>query len=209
MPKNRVEAISDGIFAVALTLLIVDMATKVPDLADEAWWSAFWPRLLTFVCSFFAAGIYWVAHHNELNMLVEVGGLHADGSKTRMREFLYANLLFLMFIVMLPFSAAVLGENWNVDSRLPCLVYVANLMAASLALQLVWTYVRAGDAGKLDEKHRAEFQKVTARNWIPVSLALAAAAAEILWPHIGKFVAVAVLPAYMLWTVVYARTAKS
>lgn len=216
VPKNRLEAISDGVFAVALTLLVLNIAgsTDVPDLNGN-WWPEFWPKFLTFLYSFWVVGVYWIAHHNELNMLQELGGRH-----TRMREFLYINLLFLLSIVILPFSAALIGRNWSVPIRLneradmglvgwlfgcaaalgpvdskfwyiriPFLVYGVNLVLAGVALQFVWYYISKEIAGDFDNDHRREIRQTTSKNWIiPFSTVLVAL--------LGFF-----------WRVVYAQTA--
>jgi uncharacterized membrane protein len=138
IPKHRLETFIDGVFAVALTVLVVVLAEpkEIPNVVKGwEWWTELWPRLLVFVYSFAVVGIYWIANHNELNMLVELGGppvrtdeqrrridarneervrtrKKARDDATRMRPFLHVNLLFLLFIVFIPFSAAVLGNNF-------------------------------------------------------------------------------------------------
>jgi hypothetical protein len=103
--KTRMEALSDGVFAVALTLLVVDIVTTgLPKLGDIGWWHHFWPKALSFVYSFFIVGMYWVIHHNEWNAL-----------KGTTRELMWLNGIFLLFIVFIPFSAALLGSNWQLD----------------------------------------------------------------------------------------------
>src|SRR5438105_3988368 len=119
IPKERLETFIDGIFAVALTLLIVNVVEGIPNVkeswqetqASAAEWSKLWHKISVFVYTFWVVGIFWITNHNELNMLVELGGIKEDGKRTKMREFLHVNLLFLLSVVFVPFSAAFLGNN--------------------------------------------------------------------------------------------------
>jgi hypothetical protein len=101
--KTRVEAFSDGVFAVALTLLIVDLSTTgLPhDFSDQKW-DEFLPKLLAWLYGTATVGMYWVAHHNEMD--------HVD---TVDRAMLWINLLFLCLIALFPFSSVMLGVYWN------------------------------------------------------------------------------------------------
>ena len=125
---ERLAAISDGIFAVALTLLIVDV--KPPDVSVSHLTGALIataPRLGIFALSFAIVAYYWVVHHLTY-AYVRV----AD------RGLLWANLLFLFTIVVLPFSAAVLGRYPLAAPSL--IVYGSNLACCSITLGLSWWY---------------------------------------------------------------------
>src|SRR5215470_5668536 len=95
LTKSRIEALSDGIFAVAMTLLVLDIkppavmqATALPrELL------ALWPRCLSYVVSFLMLGIYWVGQHNQFHLI-----RWAD------RTLLWINVVFLMAISFVPFS---------------------------------------------------------------------------------------------------------
>jgi uncharacterized membrane protein len=111
--KTRMETFSNGVFAVALTLLIIDISTiglpildpaKRPPLPHEP---DFWPKALSFVYSFVVVAVYWVVHHNEM-----------DAIKGTTREFNWLNLISLLFIVAIPFSAALLGNNWSIPEAI-------------------------------------------------------------------------------------------
>lgn len=144
--KTRMEAFSDGVFAVAITLLVVDIAAHIPELSPRIpeprdWWPDFWPKVLSFVYSFFVVGIYWIVHHNETDLI-----------KGTTRELNWLNLFFLLFIVLIPFSAALLGNNWRlyetIDAdrflyvRIPIFTYSANLILAGISLQVLWRYAK-------------------------------------------------------------------
>ncbi|MHB8604768.1 MAG: TMEM175 family protein [Thermoplasmatota archaeon] len=100
----RLETLADGVFAIAMTLLVFDL--KVPDASaihnggDLA--AALWSirsNLVTFVMSFIVMGIYWVGHHNMFSNFRRVD-----------RPFLWLNIGFLFLIALLPFTTAVLGQ---------------------------------------------------------------------------------------------------
>jgi uncharacterized membrane protein len=132
-PTDRTAAISDGVFAVALTLLILDV--KPPDkgtghLAHALIGVA--PRLGIFALSFAIVAYYWVVHHLIFASMrgVSVG-------------LLWANLAFLFTIVVLPFSTAVLGADALAAPALT--LYGINLAACTLTLTGAWYVAERGD----------------------------------------------------------------
>ena len=128
--KSRIEAFSDGVFAVAITLLALEI--KVPEAAAgrslTEQLGALWPQFASYILTFFIVGVYWVAHH-----------LMLAAAKRIDKTLLWLNLLFLMCIVLIPFSAQLLGQH----SRVPVAVmaYGANLVVSSLALILIWNRI--------------------------------------------------------------------
>ncbi len=124
--KARIEALADGVFAIAMTLLILDI--KVPVLApgeggDDLFRKllALWPKLVAFVVSFLIIGVYWVGHHAQLHFV-----------RRSDRTFLWMNLFFLLVISAMPFSTALLGEHHH--QPLALAVYCGNLILAGLVL---------------------------------------------------------------------------
>src|SRR5215472_5921030 len=99
MSKTRVEAFSDGVFAIAITLLVLTVAQPrtYRNLAHEL--GAQWPSLAAYVVSFAVIGIMWINHHSVFMHLE-----HVD------RGLLYINLLLLMTIAFLPYPTGVLGQ---------------------------------------------------------------------------------------------------
>ena len=141
--RNRIEALTDGVFAVAMTLLVLDI--KVPELQQALASTqlphellALWPKLLSYSISFVILGVYWVGHHLQLAFI-----------RTADRLLLWINMLFLLFVVLVPFSTALLSEYTN--QRVAIAVYGANLIAIGLVLALHWWYAtnqrRHVDAG--------------------------------------------------------------
>jgi uncharacterized membrane protein len=137
--KGRIEALADGVFAIALTLLILDI--KVPVLGPGEGGAALarkladlWPKFAAFVVSFLILGVCWVGHHAQLHYV-----RRAD------RAFLWMNLLFLLAISAMPFSAALLGEHY--EYPVAVVVYCGNLIAAGLVLYAQLRY--AAGPGRL------------------------------------------------------------
>jgi uncharacterized membrane protein len=136
MPPNRLEAFSDGVFAVAITLLALDLTIDGPGpghapLADQL--RRQWPSFAAYAVSFFVIGITWVNHHDLLKSFARVD-----------RALLFLNLLLLLFIVAIPFAtstmAAYLREG-GTDAHLAAALYAAVLegMGLSFAAIFAWS----------------------------------------------------------------------
>jgi len=180
---GRLTAISDGIFAVALTLLILDV--KPPDVAASRLGGALLataPRLGIFALSFAVVAYYWVVHHLMFVYL-----------RTADRGLLWGNLLFLFTIVVLPFSAAVLGRY---PLAAPALVlYGLNLACCSAALWLSWWH--AARQGFLATLHPAQGRYIVLRFALSSTLAIlgVALAAAVPLASLALFLAVPALHA--------------
>lgn len=131
MTKNRLEAFSDGVFAVAITLLVLEL--NVP-AGDHLWHQlkGEWPSFAAFFVSFWVIGIIWVNHHGVLDHL-----------KRANRAVLYLNLLVLMTVVFIPFSTALLAEHLKsgADESVAAAVYSGAFLAMGVAFGSLWTYI--------------------------------------------------------------------
>lgn len=132
--KNRIEALSDGIFAIAMTLLVLEL--HVPELARNAAnvvvlpaLAHMWPKLATYAVSFVSLGVFWVGHHNMYHAI-----RRAD------RTLLWLNIVFFMFVSLLPFSASVL--NAFPQTQIAPLIFGGNLVVIGWLLFLQWTYAQ-------------------------------------------------------------------
>ncbi|HEX3824234.1 MAG TPA: TMEM175 family protein [Mycobacteriales bacterium] len=118
MPTSRMEAFSDGVIAILITVMVLELHD--PHGTD---WSALrktTPTLLTYVLSFIYLGIYWNNHHHLLMATDKVDGL-----------VLWANLHLLFWLSLVPFTTSWLGENHF--ATIPVAVYGINLLAAAFA----------------------------------------------------------------------------
>lgn len=130
--KNRIEALSDGIFAVAMTLLILDFQIpKLPHNAPNVMVApalfALWPKFVTYVVSFGSLGVFWVGHHNMYHSI-----RRAD------RVLLWLNILLFLFVACLPFSTSVL--NAFPQTQIAPLFFGANLTIIGWVLFVQWAY---------------------------------------------------------------------
>ena len=119
---SRIVAFSDGVFAIAITLLVLPLGIRGGHLSDSELWSALWDlheSLFAFAISFAVIGRYWVVHHRffEVVRAFDAG-------------LLGFNLLYLGCIVLIPFSSEVLGEHGGHTPAL--VVYSGNLLAVVL-----------------------------------------------------------------------------
>ena len=131
-PNSRLEAFCDGVFAIALTLLIIDI--KIPSTTEINNTSDFWhalqlivPSIFAFVLSFIVILITWVNHHNSLKLVHKSSAL-----------FIYANGCLLLAVVFVPFPTSLVGEYISTDHAAPAVI----LYDAVLALQaLGWILI--------------------------------------------------------------------
>jgi uncharacterized membrane protein len=118
MEKNRIEAFSDGVIAIIITIMVLEL--KVPHGAEFAALAPLLPIFLSYVLSFVYVGIYWNNHHHMFQLASTVNG-----------AVLWANLHLLFWLSMLPFSTGWMGENHF--ERWPTVLYGVNLLGAALA----------------------------------------------------------------------------
>ncbi len=118
MGKSRLEAFSDGVIAIIITIMVLEL--KVPHGEDWATLSGLWPVFLSYVLSFVYLGIYWNNHHHLLHTVKRVSG-----------SILWANLHLLFWLSLVPFTTGWMGENHF--GQPPVFLYVLNLLLAALA----------------------------------------------------------------------------
>ncbi len=135
--KHRLDALTDGLFAIVMTLLVLEL--KVPDLPKRAANSEIGkalannlPVFFSFLITFMFAALFWYLHHALLNFLRKVPG-----------RLVVLNLAFLFFVCLLPFSVGVLGHF--LKNSLAQSIYFANQFAISLLLLIMWLAARRGD----------------------------------------------------------------
>ena len=122
MGKGRLEAFSDGVLAVAITIMVLEL--KVPHDASVAALLALWPVFLSYVLSFIYIGIYWNNHHHMLHATQHVSG-----------GVLWANLHLLFWLSLIPFATGWMGENHF--AALPTAVYGGVLLMSAIAYWLL------------------------------------------------------------------------
>jgi len=118
MNKTRLEAFSDGVIAIIITIMVLEM--KVPHGAEFADLAKLLPVFLSYVLSFVNVGIYWNNHHHLLHTVKHVSG-----------GILWANLHLLFWLSLMPFATGWMGENHF--AALPVAVYAFDLMMCAVA----------------------------------------------------------------------------
>jgi uncharacterized membrane protein len=130
MKKNRLEAFSDGVLAIIITIMVLEM--KVPHGENLAALGPLLPVFLSYILSFVYVGIYWNNHHHLLHAVQ-----HVDG------RVLWANLHLLFWLSLFPFVSGWMGENHF--SPLPSALYGVVLLMASAAYWLLTRAIISAD----------------------------------------------------------------
>jgi uncharacterized membrane protein len=131
---NRIEAFSDGVFAIAITLLVLEL--HVPDAPEGELWHALrqeWPQFGAYLTSFAILGIMWVNHHSMFRQI-----RRAD------RGLMFLNLLLLLWTALLPFPTNLFAEklkDHTIDAHVAAAVYSTNLTLAAIAFSAIWWHV--------------------------------------------------------------------
>ena len=126
MTKGRLEAFSDGVMAVIITIMVLEL--KVPHGADLAALQPLMPEFLTYLLSFVFIGIYWNNHHHMLHVTERVTG-----------GVLWANLHFLFWLSLTPFVTGWMGENHF--EALPTALYGVVLLCTGIAYYTLQTTI--------------------------------------------------------------------
>jgi uncharacterized membrane protein len=131
--KSRLESLSDGIFAFAMTLMVISLAVpqipyqEAPELLPGII-AGMHAQFLIFIIAFFVISTYWLSHHQILRNVQFVND-----------RLIWINIVFLFFIVLIPFTTATSGDYPNVLEAV--ILFHVNLLVASLVLTLLWWYI--------------------------------------------------------------------
>jgi uncharacterized membrane protein len=122
IPKNRLEAFSDGVLAIIITIMVLEL--KVPHGSDLSALLPLWPKFLSYVLSFVFIGIYWNNHHHMIAASKGVNGAS-----------MWANLHLLFWLSLVPFATGFMGENHF--APLPTAVYGFVLFMSGVAYNIL------------------------------------------------------------------------
>jgi uncharacterized membrane protein len=144
LDKGRIEALTDGIFATVMTVLVLSLS--IPSITTNLVLITYIPKLgpvvLSYVMSFLILAVFWVRHHNMFNFIKYVD-----------TPFLWLNIIFLLTVGFIPFSTELIGRFS--ESEISAIIYGANLIATGFCTQGIWLYAtRRGLLAfdKIDEK---------------------------------------------------------
>lgn len=144
VPADRLRALADGVFAIAMTLLVLELT--VPAVAGEAGGvgkalAEMWPEFLMYALSFLVLGVYWLMHH----MIYELV-LRYDGT------LVWLNVLYLLFAALMPFCTALIGEHGA--TTVTTLLYAADMLVLFVIGWTTWIYSTSrlrSEGGDIDE----------------------------------------------------------
>jgi len=142
--RDRLLALSDGVFAIAITLLALEL---VPHITKEMTGSDLvnalldsWPELVAYLLSFLVIGSFWDNHRRYFEFIHR-----ADTRVVR------TNLLVLLWVTMIPASAALLGSHWF--EPLVITIYAVNLLLVNVSFWVLWRYVSSADHVEREKLH--------------------------------------------------------
>jgi len=132
MATSRLEAFSDGVFAIAATLLILNVQESGSPLGSAL--LRIWPSYAAYAVSFLTIGIIWINHHTVMAQIGKVD-----------RLFLLLNIIFLMFIAFIPFPTRLLAMHINAEGAEAAAVsYGVVLTLTAIMFNAVWRYAATG-----------------------------------------------------------------
>jgi uncharacterized membrane protein len=145
MGKGRLEAFSDGVIAIIITIMVLELKTP-----EHATWAALcerWPTALSYLISFFFVGVYWGNHHHLVHTLVRVDG-----------KIIWLNLHLLFWMSLLPFMTRWLGETY--PAAVPAIAYGGIMLLTGIAYAMLQRAIAAQqtDAARR-EAHRHQWRK--------------------------------------------------
>jgi uncharacterized membrane protein len=176
------EAFSDGVFAIAITLLVLDLA--VPETGSGVGHALLdqWPLYTAYLVSFASVGAVWIAHSTITNHLERVDSV-----------LLRLNLLLLFFVSVLPFPTKMLAEFMGDfgPERIAVTIYGLNLLAMSAMTSVVWRH--AVSEGMLSSEHpEEEIKEVTKKLTPGLGFYAVAIATGLLAPRVAVFLYLAI-----------------
>jgi uncharacterized membrane protein len=131
---TRLAAFSDGIFAIAATLLVLEISVSASSRSLGHELLRIWPSYLAYVTSFITIGIIWINHHHNLRAIDRID-----------RTFLFINLLLLLDVAFIPFPTKLVADYLNRSGERPAVIaYSATLLVMAVLYTIWWRYARTG-----------------------------------------------------------------
>lgn len=135
MTKSRLEAFSDGVIAIIITIMVLEL--KIPHGSSWTDLEKLWPVFLSYAVSFVMLGIYWGNHHHLIHTIKEVRG-----------GILWANLHLLFWLSLIPFATGWMGENHFSRNTVAAYALLANL--CGVAYYILLLVIKACNSGNAD-----------------------------------------------------------
>ena len=139
MTTGRLETFADGVFAIAITLLVLGIGLPDPNAGLWKALLAEWPALVAYVVSFLTIGVIWINHHQLFTVI----------GRSNM-TFAFINVVFLMLVAFIPYSTEILAQRIasGVDATGATVLYGAVMAAIASMFNVIWAYA-SGGGGRL------------------------------------------------------------
>jgi uncharacterized membrane protein len=194
--NSRLEALCDGVFAIALTILVLDLRAPAADTVrtgDQLWLALreMVPAVGAFLLSFVLIAISWVNHHAIMKAIVR--------STPR---FVYANVFLLLTIAIIPFPTALLAEFGTTEAAAPAVVAYAFAILMTNAGWILLLQTALMPPSLVHEAARTRLERGLRRGWIGLGLYTSLTALAFLFP---RAVAVAISLSWIVWLILGLR----
>jgi uncharacterized membrane protein len=189
MDRTRLEAFSDGVFAVAITLLALDLTvegTGHGPLLDQLYDK--WPAFLAYLISFFMIGIVWVNHHALVRSITKVD-----------RLLLFLNLVLLLFVVLIPFATSTEADYFpgnDEDARLAMVLYAGVFLGMSIGFAAMFEWTLHGE--RVSQPVPRERHWAARARFVGGGLVYLVAVAVALFNAVAAFVLIALVAVYYI-----------
>jgi uncharacterized membrane protein len=197
--KSRLETFADGVFAIAATLLIIDVTVEAEGGELGHALAHAWPQYAAYAVSFLTIGIIWVNHHACFD---QIG--HTD------RRFLFINIGFLMCVAFIPFPTRLVAEHLRDDgARAAAITYGLTLTATAIFFSLFWFYAAVGRRLIAEEADQRVISGIS-RSYIPGIPTYALATLVAVWSPVAAvtmFAAIALF--YVLESSIFGSAQES
>jgi uncharacterized membrane protein len=181
MGTGRLEAFSDGVIAIIITIMVLEL--QVPRGADASTLLGQWPVFLSYALSYLVVAIYWINHHRLFHVVPRVN-----------YAVLWSNNLLLFCLSLIPFATAYMGENSF--KPFPTAVYAALLLACAIAFLILRASIN--DELKNDERFAAFRVQAHRKNLISIGLYALSVPAAYIHPGLTLVLAFIVAGLYFL-----------
>ena len=172
---DRFSAFSDGVFAIAITLLVLELPVPPHDVPLLPALLEAWPDFLGYIMSFAFIGGIWLTH-SGLTGLMKRGDTVANGT----------NLLLLLFVALLPFTTSVMVTHLSSsDVGAAVFIYGINILVASLTLSLLIRYIAREPSLVADDIADETLQRITKQRWISIGVNSIAVAVALIAPMVA------------------------
>jgi uncharacterized membrane protein len=188
MKKNRLEAFSDGVIAIIITIMVLNL--KAPAGHDLPALLAVMPTLCGYVLSFVYVGIYWNNHHHLLQAVGRINGLT-----------LWANLHLLFWLSLIPFATEWMGQDYRGSMSVAAYGFV--MMMAGIAFDILTRILRRANG---DDTTMADLSAVSPKALLSMAMYALAIVLAFFWPSVSLVLYIAVA---LLWVVPDRRIEKT